>query len=48
MLAAEHAPDVALMYLILPGMNGVEATRRLTANSPPAVYARREGVVRRD
>jgi two-component system, NarL family, response regulator LiaR len=33
-LAAEHAPDVALMDLIMPDMDGVEATRRLTARSP--------------
>ena len=33
-LAAEHAPDVALMDLIMPGMDGVEATRLLKDRSP--------------
>jgi NarL family two-component system response regulator LiaR len=33
-LAAEHAPDVALVDLLMPGMDGVETTRQLTAQSP--------------
>jgi two-component system, NarL family, response regulator LiaR len=33
-LAVEHAPDVALMDLIMPGMDGVDATRSLTTRSP--------------
>ncbi|WP_420643443.1 response regulator [Candidatus Leptofilum sp.] len=33
-LAAEHAPDVVLMDLVMPGMDGVAATRAVKAQSP--------------
>lgn len=33
-LAVEHAPDVALVDLLMPGMDGVETTRQLVARSP--------------
>jgi NarL family two-component system response regulator LiaR len=33
-IAAEHAPDVVIVDLVMPGMDGVEVTRRLKQASP--------------
>ena len=33
-LAREHAPDVALLDITMPGLNGLQAAERILAQSP--------------
>ena len=33
-LAGQHAPDVVVMDVAMPGLNGIEAARQITAKQP--------------
>lgn len=34
-MAAEHAPEVVVMDVSMPDLNGIDATRQILANAPP-------------
>ena len=36
-LAAKHIPDLVLLDLMLPGIDGTEVARRLRADAPPPI-----------